>query len=101
MEAEYDAAEATPLRDAIEAAKLELREAFTLRQLDHAEPEPPETREQMLNDIVARSRRANELLDRETERIQRLRDLERDAPAITPPSPERIAAVGGTAAGRG
>ena len=94
VEAEYDAAEATPLRDAIEAAKLELREAFTLRQkLDDAEPEPPETREQMLNDIVARSKRANELLDRETERIQRLRDLERDAPAIIAALPERIAAV--------
>jgi hypothetical protein len=94
VEAEYGAAEATPLREAIDAARVELRAAFAVRQkLDDAEPEPPETREQMLNEIVTRSKRANELLDRETERIQRLRDLERDAPQLLAALPERIAAA--------
>ncbi len=94
VEAEYGAAEATPLRAAIEAARVELREAFAVRQkLDDAEPEPPETREQYLNDIVTRSKRANELLDAETERIERLRDLERDAPQILAALPDRIAAA--------
>jgi uncharacterized membrane protein YgcG len=93
VEAEYGAAEATPLRNAIEAARVELREAFAIRQkLDDAEPDPPETREQYLNDIVTRSKRANELLDAETERIERLRDMERDATQILAALPDRIAA---------
>jgi uncharacterized membrane protein YgcG len=94
VEAQYGPAEVDPLKQAVAQARDELRAAFGVRQrLDDAEPETPEAREQMLREIVERLTRANAALDAQTERIQRLRDLERDAPATLAALPERIGAV--------
>jgi uncharacterized membrane protein YgcG len=94
VEAEFGDAEVGPLRDAIAAADGEMRGAFEIRQrLDDAEPEDPATRERMLTEIVERAKRAQAALDAQTDRIERLRDLERDAPSILGGLPNRIAAV--------
>jgi uncharacterized membrane protein YgcG len=94
VEAQYGPAEVDPLKQAVAQARDELRAAFAIRQrLDDAEPETPEAREQMLNEIVQRLSQANGALDAQTDRIQQLRDLERDAPATLAALPERIAAV--------
>ena len=83
VEAEYGEAEVGPLRTAVADAREELRHAFAVRQrLDDAEPETPEQREAMLNELLERSKKAQAALDRENERIQKLRDLERDAPRV-------------------
>ena len=94
VEAQYGAAEVDPLKQAVAQSRDELRAAFEIRQrLDDAEPETPEAREQMLREIVERLNRAHAALDAHTERIENLRDLERDAPATLAALPDRIAAV--------
>jgi len=94
VEAEYGEAEVGPLRTAVDEAREALRGAFAIRQrLDDAEPETPDQREAMLIEVVAHCRTAGAALDRETARIQALRDLERDAPTILERLPGRIAAV--------
>jgi uncharacterized membrane protein YgcG len=94
VEAAFGAGETEPLRTAIADAQADLRAAFEVRQrLDDAEPEDPPTREAMLNEIVARTKRAQAALDRETERIRALRDLERDAPTVVNELVPRLAAV--------
>src|SRR5215218_5441129 len=76
VEAEYGESEVGPLRDAIGQAREELRQAFAVRQrLDDSEPETPEQREAMLNEIVERSKKAQAALDAQAERIQTLRNL--------------------------
>ena len=70
VEAQYGPAEVDPLKQAVAQARDELRAAFGIRQrLDDAEPETPEAREQMLNEIVQRLTQANDALDAQTERI--------------------------------
>jgi uncharacterized membrane protein YgcG len=94
VEAEYGEAEVQPLRAAFDAAREELRQAFAIRQkLDDAEPETPEQREAMLNEVLERSKRAQAALDGEAARLQALRDLERDAPQILERMPARIDAL--------
>ena len=94
VEAQFGDAEVGPLRDAIAAAEAEMRGAFEIRQqLDDSEPEDLATRERMLTEIVERTKRAQAALDAQSDRIERLRDLERDAPAILEGLPNRIAAV--------
>ena len=94
VEAQYGPDEVDPLKQAVAQARDELRAAFGIRQrLDDAEAEPPEMREQMLREIVDRLQRAHAALDAQTERIEKLRDLERDAPATLAALPERVAAV--------
>ncbi|MEJ7748908.1 MAG: hypothetical protein WKF56_06375, partial [Candidatus Limnocylindrales bacterium] len=93
-EAQYGAPEVLSLRRAVDAAQAELVAAFTTRQqLDDEVPEDDATRETMLRQIVERTTRAQVTLDRETERIRQLRDLERDAPATLVELPARIEAV--------
>ena len=83
VEAEYGADEAAPFRDAVVQARAALKEAFGVRQrLDDAEPEDAATREQLLNEIVGHTGRANAALDAEAKRIEELRSLERDAARI-------------------
>ena len=96
VEAEFGDAEVGPLRAAIAAADTEMRAAFEIRQrLDDAEPEDPATRQKMLVEIVERAKRAQAALDAETNRIQKLRDLERDAPSILEGLPAQVASVEG------
>ncbi|TXS20898.1 TPM domain-containing protein [Streptomyces sp. ms191] len=71
-----------PFTEAVAFAKGELTASFRLRQqLDDAFPEDDATRRAMLDEIVARCGRANARLDAESEDFDRLRALERNAPA--------------------
>ncbi|MFE1413871.1 TPM domain-containing protein [Streptomyces sp. NPDC058746] len=71
-----------PFTQALEYAKGELTSAFRLRQqLDDAYPEDDATRRRMLDEIVARCTEANRRLDAESADFDRLRDLEKNAPA--------------------
>jgi uncharacterized membrane protein YgcG len=91
VEAEFGEDEAKPFRIAIGEAREELRAAFGVRQnLDDAEPEDPPTRVAMLNEIVERCRRAGAALDRQAARIEELRNLERNAPAILAGLPAQV-----------
>jgi TPM domain len=90
-EAQYGKEEVVPLRAAVVAAQAELKVAFTIRQkLDDEIPEDEATRQAMQREIVERTTRAQETLDKETDRIRRLRDLERDAPNTLVELPDRI-----------
>lgn len=93
-EAQYGSDAVTSFRTAVAGAREELAAAFTIRQrLDDAEPEDEPTRIAMLQEIVARTTKAQERLDAETERIRQLRDLERDAPNTLVELPARIETV--------
>ena len=93
-EAQFGAAEAKKFREALDAARAELQAAFTVRQrLDDATPETPADREALLNEIVARCTKAQELLTTQTERFQQLRDLERRAPELLAALPAAVDAV--------
>jgi uncharacterized membrane protein YgcG len=91
VDAQFGPEEAAPFRDAVAQAKAELGGAFEIRQrLDDAEPEDPPTREKMLNEILEACARAAAALDAQTERIDKLRDLEREAPAILTSLPAQL-----------
>ena len=93
-EAQFGAAEAKKFREALDAARAELQAAFTVRQrLDDATPETPDDREALLNEVVARCTKAQELLTTQTERFRQLRDLERRAPELLAAMPAAIDAV--------
>jgi hypothetical protein len=93
-EAQYGAEEVVGLRAAVSEAQTELAAAFTVRQrLDDATPEDDATRITMLQEIIARTTKAQGRLDAETGRIRQLRDLERDAPNTLVELPARIEAV--------
>lgn len=92
-EAQWGEAEAMPYREALAKAKEELRAAFAVRQrLDDSEPDTPDQRRQMLQEIVARTSAANQLLQAQASRLDALRDLERTAP-------EQLAALPATVDG--
>ena len=59
------------------------------------EPEDPPTRELMLKDILERCGRAAAALDAQVARIEELRNLERQAPAILASLPAQLDAVAG------
>ena len=93
-EAQYGGEEVIDLRTAVAIAQEELGKAFTVRQrLDDDVPEDEATRDAMLREIIDRTTRAQDTLDRETGRIRQLRDLERDAPNTLVDLPARIDAV--------
>ncbi|HET6380205.1 MAG TPA: TPM domain-containing protein, partial [candidate division Zixibacteria bacterium] len=82
-EAQFGEEAAATFAKALDAARDELKAAFAIRQrLDDNIPEAPPEREQMLNEIVERCRRAQGLLEEQTRRFAELRDLERRAPDI-------------------
>jgi uncharacterized membrane protein YgcG len=93
-EAQYGADVVTSFRAAVAEAKDELAAAFVIRQrLDDSTPEDEPTRIAMLQEIIARTTRAQERLDAETDRIRELHDLERDAPNRIVELPAQIEAV--------
>ncbi|MEX1170441.1 MAG: TPM domain-containing protein, partial [Chloroflexota bacterium] len=93
-EAQYGAGAVTSFRAAVTEARDELTRAFVIRQqLDDAIPEDEPTRIAMLQEIIARTTKAQERLDDETDRIRELHDLERDAPNRIVELPAQIAAV--------
>ncbi|MEO8272890.1 MAG: TPM domain-containing protein [Chloroflexota bacterium] len=94
VDAQFGPDEAAPFRAAVAEARTELGGAFEIRQrLDDSEPEDPPTRELMLKDIVERCGRANAALDAQVARIEELRNLERQAPAILASLPPQLEAV--------
>ncbi|CAN5574763.1 hypothetical protein BH23CHL7_BH23CHL7_10720 [soil metagenome] len=82
-EAEFGAAYTATLRQDLDAARVELRAAFAIGQrLDDAEPETPEQRRQMIEEIIARCRNAQATVEGQQLAVARLRDLEKNAPAV-------------------
>ncbi|GHH40191.1 TPM domain-containing protein [Streptomyces candidus] len=80
--AQFGEEAARPFADALACAKGELTAAFRIRQqLDDAWPEDDPTKRRMLDEILARCAEANRRLDAESEGFDRLRELERNAPA--------------------
>ncbi|MFI0983073.1 TPM domain-containing protein [Streptomyces sp. NPDC021093] len=73
---------ARPFAEALAYAKGELTAAFRVRQqLDDSFPEDDPTKRRMLDEILARCAEANRRLDAESDSFDRLRELERNAPA--------------------
>ncbi|MFD3518011.1 TPM domain-containing protein [Streptomyces sp. NPDC058657] len=80
--AQFGEEAARPFSEALAAAKSELTAAFRIRQqLDDAFPEDDPTKRRMLEEILARCAEANARLDAESANFDRLRELERNAPA--------------------
>ncbi len=93
-EAEFEATDVEPFRAALGQAKEELKAAFTVRQrLDDEIPEDPATRELMLNEILARCRRVDEIATQQRSGVAALRDIERRAPEILAALPSQVAAL--------
>ncbi|MEA2519792.1 MAG: hypothetical protein QOF49_1872 [Chloroflexota bacterium] len=98
-EAQFGADEAAALRASATGARDEVRAAFGIRQqLDDATPEDIATRETMLNEIVARTGTADELLEAAAKRLAELRALERDLPTVIPEVRTTLEDVGGRVA---
>jgi uncharacterized membrane protein YgcG len=94
VEAQFGTDEAAPFREAVAEARKELGGAFEIRQrLDDDQPEDPPTREQMLHEIIDRCGRANAALDAQVARIEELRNLEHQAPAILASLPPQANAL--------
>jgi uncharacterized membrane protein YgcG len=82
-EAEFGNAQTVALRAALGEAKDELRAAFAIGQrLDDAEPETPEQRRAMIEEIIARCDRAQSVVATQQQAIGRLREIEKNAPAV-------------------
>jgi uncharacterized membrane protein YgcG len=93
-EAEFGSDEAKPFREALAQARAELQAAFKVRQqLDDDVPEDPPTREAMLNEIVERCKKAQQLVDVQTDHFRQLRDLERRAPEVLADLRSSVAAL--------
>ena len=93
-DAEFGTDAVAPFKTALAQARAELQAAFKVRQqLDDEVPEDPSSREAMLNEIVERCSRAQELVQKETDRFRELRDLERRAPEILGALPADLEAV--------
>ncbi len=90
-EAQFGAAQAAAMGKALVAAREELRQAFTIGQrLDDAEPESAEQRRAMIQEIIERCQRAQGAVDEQREAVERLRDLEKNAPQVLAALPASI-----------
>lgn len=79
--AQFGEEQAAPFQRALDAAKRELDEAFRLhKQLDDDDGEVRQR--ELLTEVLAHTAAANEKLDAQAERFDRLRDLEKDAPHV-------------------
>jgi hypothetical protein len=84
----------TGFRAALDQARADLREAFTLRQrLDDAQPEDENTRRAMLTKIIEYCDAADKRLDAQAEAFDRLRSLERTAPQVLAALTPRLEAL--------
>jgi uncharacterized membrane protein YgcG len=94
VEAEFGADAAQPISEQLDAAQVQLRQAFTLgQQLDDAVPEPVEQRRQMLEQLIASARAAQATIDAQRTAIARLRDIEKNAEGALRDLPATIDAV--------
>ncbi|GIJ72272.1 TPM domain-containing protein [Virgisporangium ochraceum] len=86
----------TGFRSALDQARDELRQAFTLRQrLDDAEPEDEQTRRAILTEILRLCGSADARLDAQAEAFDRMRSLERTAPQVLAALAPRVEALAG------
>lgn len=92
--AEFGDEAAAPFRAALDTARQELAEAFKLRtQLDEAKDEP--TQRRLLAAILQHTKTANDKLDAEAERFDKLRDLEGRLPEMLAGLEQRVGALEG------
>lgn len=85
--------------DALDGAREALKAAFVVGQrLDDAEPDPPEQRRAMIQEILDRCASAKAVVEEQRAAIERLRDLEQSAPEVLdqveaqiPPLVDRVA----------
>jgi uncharacterized membrane protein YgcG len=90
-QAEFDDADTKPFADAIADAQAKLQSAFAIRQqLDDSIPEDPPTKQRMYTDIIAACQAANAAMGEQEQRIQALRDLEKNAPQALAALPDAI-----------
>ncbi len=95
-EAQFTPTDVVPFREALAKGREELKAAFAIRQqLDDEVPEDPATRQRLLEEIVGRVKKAQQLLDEQRARLDKLRDLERTAPDLLAALPGEINAVEG------
>jgi uncharacterized membrane protein YgcG len=93
-EAQFGDERAAALAKALASAREELKQAFVIGQeLDDTDPEPPEKRRQMIEEIIDRCRRAQATVDEQRKAIEALRDLEKRVPEVLAELPPAIAAV--------
>jgi uncharacterized membrane protein YgcG len=79
--AEFGEVEAAPFQQAVDEARRELDEAFKLhKQYDESADE--QVQRQLLTAVLQHTATANEKLDAQVERFDRLRDLETKAPEV-------------------
>jgi uncharacterized membrane protein YgcG len=94
VEAEFGNETSSALRLSLDSAKAELTAAFAIGQeLDDTIPEPPEKRRQMIQEIIERCQRAQATLDGQQAEVDRLRDLEANAPKVIAALGDQVAAL--------
>lgn len=80
-EAEFGDAQSQPLEEALAGARDELNAAFLIGQkLDDSEPETAEQRRQMIEQVIARCQKAQQVVGEQAATLAQLRDFERRAP---------------------
>ena len=83
VEAEYGEAQVAPMKQALAAAREQLKAAFAIGQkLDDSEPETAEQRRQMIEEVISRCGSAEKVIQDQRSETQRLRDLEQNAPKV-------------------
>ena len=98
-EAEFGSDQAQPLRQALDGAREELNAAFAVGQkLDDAEPETPEQRRVMIQEIIDRCNKAQQVIAQQSAQLARLRDLERTAGEVLATARRRTGHGRGSAA---
>jgi len=94
VEAQFGAAQSAALAESLAGARADLHQAFAIGQaLDDADPETPEERKQMIQEIIGRTARAQAAVDEQAKAIQGLRDLEKNLPAVLGSLPAAIEAA--------
>lgn len=81
--AQFGEAPTTGFREALDAAKAQIKEAFEIRhRLDDAQPETAEERRTLTLRIIELCEAADDTLDAQDEAFDALRDLEKNAPQL-------------------
>jgi len=79
--AQYGADSVVPFQAALDAAKAQLRDAFTIKQkLDDAEPDTEQQKREWNAQIVQLCQEANDALDKQADAFDELRSLEKRIP---------------------
>ncbi len=80
-EAQFGDAQSKPLSEALAGAREELNAAFLIgQQLDDSEPETAEQRRQMIEEVIARCQKAEQVVEAQAAALAQLRDFESHAP---------------------